>query len=948
MNWQTTDIAISLSTSILALFLGGYAWRRRDEQGALWFIGLVSAVAWITFWYAFEAAADADLDAYIMLSKIEYFGLSFIPVMWLGFALNFSGKAHWLTSRRVFLLSLIPFLTIFLALTNDWHQLIWVKAAFDLSARPPIFVAEYGTGFWLYTIYAYLVFFYGSVILVKRAFDTWQIYRTQAIFIVLGTGLPWISNLLEIFDIAPLPGLYLNAIFLGLGILCFAFALFSLGLLDIMPLAYGTILNSVPDGLIVVDMQNRIVAINRFVQETLNFSGKSPIGQSLEKVAANYASEWASVREDFDLTRIFPLDKRMIELRISPLIDRRGNRRGRLFVFSDVTARTEVENAQRAARNFAETVRNVGNRLNSTLDTERIVFLIADSIGQLLRHSRTNIMLVDGDGFTTRIHEHRGYTPETAALIEARVFDYRDFIAFARAAQTHEPVIIQDTQQEPEWKDVQGLEDIRAFAVAPIRVDNIVIGFINLDGVRSHAFNMDTANRLQILAQQAAIAIKNARLYEQVQHQAEELERRVDSLTITQKVYQEIGFSFDTENLVRLSLDAALRLSRADGGFVALVQEDQLRVVQHCGAYALDILAQLLNTRAGIIGQALASEGPCMEIAHAPLVSALADTHAQIALPLYGHGETPETDSLLGIILLESAQPTYFTEDRFQLLGLIVDRVAAALENARLVNALGERADTLEKLYSQVSQLEQLKSDMIRIAAHDLKNPLSVILNYLGLVINDKEEFEANLDEIHKTMRMSAERMHQIIQDFLSLERIEQVAQQQTMMPIDLRDIIWKAEGEFTRQTKQKKQQFSITAPEEPCMVNGDLIQLYEAVTNFVGNAIKYTPEGGEISVKVLLNEKDVSFEVHDNGFGIPKEKQERLFQPFYRVQTRETRAIEGTGLGLHLTKNIIERQGGTVLFTSEPGKGSTFGFELPRYQTTVEPTPSKRKARKP
>ena len=110
----------------------------------------------------------------------------------------------------------------------------------------------------------------------------------------------------------------------------------------------------------------------------------------------------------------------------------------------------------------------------------------------------------------------------------------------------------------------------------------------------------------------------------------------------------------------------------------------------------------------------------------------------------------------------------------------------------------------------------------------------------------------------------------------------------------------------------------------------GDPMLLYEAISNIIGNAIKYTPKAGTVHVWLTVEGQSACVRVHDNGYGIPEEQQERLFSPFYRVQTEETQEIEGTGLGLHLVKNIIERHNGNMVFSSVYGEGSTFGFNLP------------------
>jgi signal transduction histidine kinase len=112
--------------------------------------------------------------------------------------------------------------------------------------------------------------------------------------------------------------------------------------------------------------------------------------------------------------------------------------------------------------------------------------------------------------------------------------------------------------------------------------------------------------------------------------------------------------------------------------------------------------------------------------------------------------------------------------------------------------------------------------------------------------------------------------------------------------------------------------------------VRGNTTQLRQAITNLVGNGIKYTPDNGRIQVSLTRHDKRLNFEVEDNGYGISQEKQNSLFQRFYRAHEPGTDHIPGTGLGLSLVKAVIERHGGEVRVKSDPGKGSTFGFWLP------------------
>jgi len=113
-------------------------------------------------------------------------------------------------------------------------------------------------------------------------------------------------------------------------------------------------------------------------------------------------------------------------------------------------------------------------------------------------------------------------------------------------------------------------------------------------------------------------------------------------------------------------------------------------------------------------------------------------------------------------------------------------------------------------------------------------------------------------------------------------------------------------------------------------VIQGDEVQLREAIDNLIQNAIKYTPEGGRVVVHLDVEDGRARFTVTDTGYGIPEPLQARLFQPFFRARTAETAQVEGSGLGLHLVKNIIQRHNGQMIFRSTYGEGSTFGFKLP------------------
>ncbi|MBC8170501.1 MAG: HAMP domain-containing histidine kinase, partial [Anaerolineae bacterium] len=300
------------------------------------------------------------------------------------------------------------------------------------------------------------------------------------------------------------------------------------------------------------------------------------------------------------------------------------------------------------------------------------------------------------------------------------------------------------------------------------------------------------------------------------------------------------------------------------------------------------------------------------------------DTQAIMVIPLLSY------ERILGVLHLETNKPERFSQDIFDFLKLIASRVAVAIENAQLYQIAQDQLTRLQELYIQVSDLEKLKTDMIRIAAHDLRNPVSVIVGYLELLqwslgekITDKQQNQID------AMSRAAQRMEKITTDILSLERIEKLQldkSQQLLMNTALREVF----DEYKGQAEQKHQEYVLEIPDEVLTVQADGAQLREAMSNLVGNAIKYTPESGKVTMKLYEDKDKVKFEVIDTGYGVPADQQASLFQPFFRAYSDETANIEGTGLGLHLVKNIITRHEGKMIFRSIYGEGSTFGFELP------------------
>ncbi len=274
-------------------------------------------------------------------------------------------------------------------------------------------------------------------------------------------------------------------------------------------------------------------------------------------------------------------------------------------------------------------------------------------------------------------------------------------------------------------------------------------------------------------------------------------------------------------------------------------------------------------------------------------------------------------DTLLGIIVMSDSRfERHFLPDEIALVRSLTAHGAVVLQQATL--------------FREIRDLEQIKSEMIRMASHDLRNPLGQVIGYFELLVDDQQD---NFTEQHHhfvtLIRKNLDNIRLLLEEILNLEEIESL-QSAGWRPVHINDVLKDVAETLQAQATVKEQTFLIELVPQDCIVRGSNSQLRQAFANIINNAIKYTPEGGTVEVRSYLRDNQFHFVVEDTGYGIPEARQERLFERFYRARTPGTEHIEGTGLGLSLVKSVIERHGGAVWFESEIQTGSTFGFWLP------------------
>lgn len=231
------------------------------------------------------------------------------------------------------------------------------------------------------------------------------------------------------------------------------------------------------------------------------------------------------------------------------------------------------------------------------------------------------------------------------------------------------------------------------------------------------------------------------------------------------------------------------------------------------------------------------------------------------------------------------------------------------------------------KLYKQLEGVDKMKDDFISMAAHELRTPLTAIKGYAELVA-EVQGLSPQDKENLSIIRLSADRLNALVADILDVSRLSQGRLTFNFQTVDPSDILKKVIDALRIEAAKKTLELTYEKTALP-KISIDPTRFEQAMINLVGNAIKYTPKG-KIEVLTKEDKGKLNIRVADTGLGISAEDQKRLFEKFFRIQTRETQEIVGTGLGLWITKELIEKMGGTIMLESIKGVGAHFIISFP------------------
>lgn len=256
-------------------------------------------------------------------------------------------------------------------------------------------------------------------------------------------------------------------------------------------------------------------------------------------------------------------------------------------------------------------------------------------------------------------------------------------------------------------------------------------------------------------------------------------------------------------------------------------------------------------------------------------------------------------------------------------------------ELSKLNNDLASAQRELAKKTAELEKLNEVKNEMLGMASHDLRNPLSAVMSLSEIMLDEKDKDYQNLSEEQKEflkqINRSSQFMLSIIEDMLDISKIESGKINLDLDLINLKKLVTHSVNLNRRLAEKKEISLEFIEPEQEMEITADAQKLEQVLNNLVTNAIKYSHPGTHITVQIQKNdESSIILSVEDEGQGIPEKEQDNLFKPFSKTSVKATDGEMSTGLGLAITRRIVEAHGGEIWVESEVGKGSTFYVKLP------------------
>ena len=903
-----------LATALVSFFGAILAWQRRAIKGAKELTMLLFAAGVWAFFIIFETSATTETDK-IFYSKLAYFGAVSTPVFYLIFVLRFVGKDKYLTLKNKLILFTIPFITLILAFTNENHSLLWSGFSF-ISPETNLMEYYHGTWFWIgYFGFNYILSLLSTVYLIRFILVQPKTFSSQGWIVLTASVVPWSASVLYLSGLNPVTGLDLVPVSTIISGLLFNYAILYINFLDIIPVARQTLVETLTDGILVLDRQNRIQDINQAAVHFLGIGDRNIIGYPIESAGASTTQLLIAVLDSntdqnieirgSDSTKTYSVGKKEIK----------NQNDSRLIIIRDITGlilqQKEIHDSNKRYRLLSDRFRLMSDNMSDMLwakDLEKkFIFINKAVCDKLLLASDTEEPIGKDDMFFA--NRARQACPENL-----------NWYDFGEQCQNSDDVVIKSGKAErfEEYGNVNGnflFLDVRK---APIFDETgLMIGVVGSarDVTLQKKTEADIYVRDRLLN---AIAKATAMLV-----QGEDLEKSIDGALETVGKATKVNRVYIFQNQSDPAFSLPLMSQRnewTDGSVKPEIDNPDLQNVPY--EIACPRWYSELSKGKVIVGNV--SDFPQIErdaLESQGIISMLV-TPVFIGNLFWG---------FIGFDDCQKKRTWTSTEER--LLSAAANTIGAAYLQKK-------NKDELLIAKQKAEESDRLKSAFLATMNHELRTPLNHILGFSELILSgampdDNVSFASNINH-------SGKELLAIVEDVFDLALAEHSNIKMRLQTFRLMDQFMEDKAIFDQifQTSGKSDLINLVYKPDAQLLSlyltTDRSKVNQILINLFKNAIKFT-NAGTIECGFHSQERgSLTFFIRDTGIGIPKEKQSVIFDFFRQGDDSPTRVYGGIGIGLSIALKVSKILKGQLSVVSEPGKGSIFSLTIPVELTNV------------
>ncbi|HNT77201.1 MAG TPA: GAF domain-containing protein [Anaerolineae bacterium] len=632
----------------------------------------------------------------------------------------------------------------------------------------------------------------------------------------------------------------------------------------------------------------------------------------------------------------------------------RTHRRLELLRLKEVQQRQALETALYSGerlRRALETTVGVVEHITYILDPEvllnRVVALLKEQFG----YYYVSILLLDEEGENLVVRAGTGGAGQKLRSEEFKLRAEGTGIS-GWVAQQRLPLNVPDVTKEPRYVAVADVPYTRSELALPLAAAGKMLGVLDIQSTQEAAFAADDVRILQTLADQIAVAIQNASLY------AAERQRRLFSEKL-REVGRALSGTVVLAEVLTLILEKMADIVPYDRGSILLASGDEMVMPASRGfpetAQPRDLRVKIREGDMFLTMRATQHPVLIPDVAQYPdwqHVKDLPLARSWLGVPLI------QEDEVIGMLSLTRERPEPYTAGEVTLAQAFANQAAVALENAKLYEHLNianaQLEQTVQQLritYAQLERLDRTKSDFISVASHELRTPLTVLNGYSQILLNDPK-IQAN--EYHHQLvegiQAGTARLHTIVDSMLDMAKIDSRVLQLHPEPLAITHIFQSIQQRLTEDLARRNLRLTIIGVDDLPIIEVDIEAIRKVFYHLLVNAVKYTPDGGAITVigraltaeDPALRVTGIEVTVSDTGIGIAPEMQQLIFAKFYQtgeIALHSTGVTKfrggGPGLGLAIARGIVEAHGGKI-WVESPGydevacPGSTFYVVLP------------------